>query len=212
MTEQTGTTPEKRARAVAIAKDVLEQMSLGAYRPEVCVYVNRSFGGAAGTDLQSLLPQIVNPEKPCEVCAIGSAFLSAVRLYDKFAVPAPHTLSWLSSQIQGSTMRTVLGDYFEEEDLYALETCFEVNVVGLIEQSAPIFAHEWNSTTHEVLREFLRKLPVADRLRWIMNVVIRNGGRFNLGTARYYALRTYQAALSFALRPAPAFKLFGSVE
>lgn len=141
--------------AVAIAKDVLAQIKARRYTPEQMIYVS-------GIDLpidrtQQLQPILQEKGMKCDVCALGATFLSCVRLFNDFTVPA---------YFDDSVMRQKLGKFFSCAALKSIEREFEC----------------WRKSELAKVPQFI-KLPPRKRLLFLMNEIVRQGGNFSANKA-----------------------------
>lgn len=173
-------------KAVAIAKDVIAQVRLAAYSVCPGTYADLDVSCDIGGDLQRFVKRKVTKRNPCAVCAIGSTFLSGVRLFDNFKVSR---INSDEGGINPGSMRIKLANFFAADDLWMLEVCFELDArfVGLNDSSS--IYNEWYNECH-TLKNFLRKLDSEERLIWLMNVVITNKGTFTFAAAKRAALVT----------------------
>ncbi len=101
---------------VAVAKDVLKQVQAKKYVATKGVYINtKSF--KPNCELQ---PQLISKKAPvCEVCGIGSAFLSLVRLDNAFKAQDE------AGFVYENDMRDRLKKVFFVEQLWLIEDNFE---------------------------------------------------------------------------------------
>lgn len=114
-------------KALAIARDVLDQLAQRAYRRGVYLMVPLSSGLRPRFEeqLQALVPQL---EARCQVCLLGSALLSKIKLYDDCTAGQ----LWLASdsiQAGGHHVRDHLEPIFGWHQLAMLESFFEGRVV-----------------------------------------------------------------------------------
>lgn len=125
----------KNKECIAIAKDVLLRLRQELYVATSGTYVNGTTSLPAG-DLQKSLKR----HKPvCEVCAVGSMFLSTVRKYDAFSTE-PYIYSlWdvnlgdyihrsdaaRSDEIGPSEMKRKLREFFTISEIRYAENDFE---------------------------------------------------------------------------------------
>lgn len=179
---------QKRQKAVAIAKDVLAQLRLRKYKAQSGTYVDSNLQRKLKNgDLQS---QIMELARPCSVCALGSAFLSAARLFDKIEVVKPKTIeddfgfkvSDKDEVIQRDTdIEPALSDYFTEKELNDIEAAFE--------------KWEFDDYDGPELRLLMESIENdEDRLTWIMKEIIRQNGTFSASRANKEAIKIDRAA------------------
>lgn len=127
-----------KKRRIAIAEDVLLQLENGRYVARQRAYLRspEPLAGGPDADLKTTFDALfAKPEADCETCAIGAAYVSAVRLYDeekhsslssfgrsedgRFQFYGVETVDW------PSTMHELLGRWFSHEQLYLIEVAFE---------------------------------------------------------------------------------------
>jgi hypothetical protein len=102
----------KARRRVLIAKDVLAQLELGKYQLQSTYLVVPS-GFYDGMLNQQVMEQIPN----CNVCGIGAAFCSALRLGNDFEMPI--------RGIERFEISTYLEKYFDVGQINLIEAVFE---------------------------------------------------------------------------------------
>jgi len=147
----------KRKLAVLVAKDVLSRIKAEAIIPKRGVYLRSRklavliLKSKPGIELQKLLRMRKAP--PCTACAIGSIFLSIVRLRNEFTTRFAAARNWEHHQpgmtIGSYDMRQRLHEAFTPDELERIENYFE--------------------TDH----------PHRMTLPAIMNNIIKNKGTFN---------------------------------
>jgi hypothetical protein len=159
-------------RAVLVAKDVLLQLKLKALQPCSGTYLRPR----SGISWEQVCPtrsykwdaqkQIDKITEKCEACAIGSVFLSSIRLFDKLKVEGVRT-----------SYRATMINYVEElqiftsDNLDLIEKAFEEGAglnggVGVQDEKENRFNTQyWNSLS-------------SKRLARIMRNVIKNKGTF----------------------------------
>jgi hypothetical protein len=114
------TAAEKR---VMIAKDAIKQIEARKFIPRSGTYFRCHRHLQSGEPLQG---QLTGPEAPaCTVCGIGAAFVSAVRLFNRFDVPSGE-----SEYIWDTDFRDFLRKYFSDTQTYLIEAAFERDVVA----------------------------------------------------------------------------------
>lgn len=148
-------------RRMAIARDVLAQLKKGRLVARADIYVNTMPGSTISVvgDAQEVAD---NPGLRCTVCAIGSAVVSAVGLFDQ--VPEFASLHDLAEQ---HYRYAYLSLFFSEEQQALMEAAFEMKLIGLASSSTP-----------GVFRAiaFGQRYDTDDkRLRAIWRNVLRNG-------------------------------------
>lgn len=144
----------RKQMAVAIAKDVISQIKRRIYLPESGVYVAGANDNIPQTAIgtKQLQPFLKKRNLRCEVCAIGAAFLSSVRLFNDLIVPE----YW-----DNCDMKDKLREYFSPLELQALEASFE-NFGDSLFLDTPLSA-----------------LLAQDRMLFIMSEVVRQKGSFD---------------------------------
>jgi hypothetical protein len=163
-----------RNMCVKIAKDVLQQLRLGRYIATQGTYVQvvTPEDGCLDPDFtnidmsqsfQKFFKQ--NKEATCDVCALGSAFVSLVNIENKCSVEDIQDTNKLFDR---------LVKYFGNENIALMESAFEVRNMNSntddIDYEMLVAAAEWGNRYDD---------PTV-RLRAIMLNVIRNRGDFKL--------------------------------
>jgi len=170
----------KTEKRVAIAKDVLQQLDEKSFKAESC-YLDV----ARGDDEKRIRCLIQNsPEEKasyalasakCEVCGIGSLFVSTIELENKATVSDlfDNTENYEAMSIPfvgKKKMADTLSKYFDEDQLDLIEAYFERTVVHANGNLRITDINE-NSPIWETNRK-------SERLRMIMNNIIENKGKF----------------------------------
>ena len=164
---------QKRLLRVRIAKDVLEQLRLRFYKAERGTYVDfwtRSDdeGGKdfpelkSNCDLQSQLDRVGF----CEVCGIGSLFVSLIRLKDQYKL---NKCEARSAFIDTNRLRAALYGIFSEYQVLLIETAFEGRHIDAVYLNYDDYIPATN---------FAGSRTPAETLRRIMRNIIRNRGTF----------------------------------
>lgn len=148
---------------VAIFRDIIAQLDARTFTAKTGTYV----------EVPSLLDTVEESviTQPCTVCAIGAAFVSAVRLGDRldehafgeYGVESADDLSGADSP-----MRDHLERFFTSDDLGLLESAFEMSEGFAVFNLAGVEAERFG-------KRFQRP---DDRLRAICENGIANGGEF----------------------------------
>lgn len=186
----------KNKEAVAIAQDVINQINLKRYRPQTGVYIGPNFKPG---DLQSQLLKMDREGKKCTACALGSVFISTVRLHDNYEVPVAMrynsvTDDWDIPTKQGGDISDAdmlvpkLTEFFTEEEIGRIEACFEQEdsfLRGADIETASIWDHAPNPA-HE-FSSMVGELDQEERLITIMKEVVRQNGNFNAEKANRQA-------------------------
>lgn len=187
-------TSKQKARAkarIAIAKDVIAQIKAKRYLARTGCYIQGLNTAAIlmegkSVDMRSHLTKTLTPKAPCAVCALGSAFMSCVRIYDKFQLNHKTTDG---SGVNYNAMHRKLREFFTRSELLAIENSFERGAIAG-------GGFEWDNTSGGY-KIFLRDLNQEERLTWLMNAIIRIGGENKI---TFKALER-QALLSIVLDP-----------
>lgn len=175
-------TPKLIKQRRAIAEDVIAQLKQEKYVAERGTYVehesyywDKGAGSLNSSDvtgeLQRFIEQRVTKKNPCKVCALGSAFLSAVRLYDNHAVANGNVTR---------DMRRKLKEFFTTRELGYVESSFERSSVFIgygtedkLSGSRPnwvdVERSKWDAA--EEYHQFLGDLTAENRLVFLMKAV-----------------------------------------
>lgn len=167
-------------RALAVAKDVLEQLDrqdlpLNTESRKGYVYGNLSFlNNSLEDDLQNHADKL---QETCTVCALGACLLSAARVYDqipvKNVIDSPSEVDPNNYFISHNLIISALENIFSGQTCTLIEAAFEQSYMLLnftetvsIEQlrGAAAFGCRYNSD--------------EERLRGIMENVVENEGNF----------------------------------
>jgi hypothetical protein len=113
----------KQQKRIAVAKDALQQLLKGKFRPYMGEWVTTSFRNArkySGRQLCDVMDEI-----GCRCCQLGALFLSDVRFRNDFKV-----VNRVNAQIAGYGPNGLneinrLADYFSEDQLRLIEIAFE---------------------------------------------------------------------------------------
>ena len=153
----------KARKRVMIARDVLAQLLKGSYDPTEGVWVIPENLNYKSTDE---LCDVLSGK--CEVCGLGSLFVSAVRFADKFKV---NELSEFKEGEMGSfsdgDVFDYLGDFFTNKQLQQIESAFEQGL-----------GHCDNYEGSCFFDNLVEPHP-AVRMRLIMENIIVHNGTFN---------------------------------
>jgi len=158
--KKTETRAEKR---VAIAKDVISKLNKKRYEAEQGVYCAAKdiiWPEDEHTEIQTMLKG-----KKCNVCALGSLFVSAIDKYDKLMFDDP-TFDGINSRND-----TYLKRFFSGPQLDLMESAFERDHMG-------VDSYDYTPTKTAAVAFGCRYDFPDARLRAIMNNVIRNDGKF----------------------------------
>lgn len=150
----------KNRRKVAVAKDVLLQLSMGTIKPETGVYCRIESNNIQ----QNLQESLINNEFSCRVCGIGAIFVSKVRLANKYLVPdieLNYIQYWGNLHVLASEIRENVDRVFTRDELTTIEELFE----------------GWQLHGYQ----FRDAVPdESTRLRLIMENIIQNKGQLNV--------------------------------
>lgn len=162
-------------KAVAVAKDVIQQLRLKRLHPEGNGYiyspqpipeVAAAFNADSECDLQSVVDVV---SQKCGVCAKGALVLSMARLYNNIPL-GPLVIVHTVGKIGASNPGEILGDVFEWDVISLIEAAYEQSYY---------FANWSDRATAMAATNFGKKYTnPANRLRAIMLNVIKNKGRF----------------------------------
>lgn len=174
---------KKQKQRAAVAKDVIAQLKAETMIAQAGVYVSGNVLTVAkiGDDLQSLIKEEVTTAAPCEVCAMGACFISAVRLYDKFTVDRQ---VYNDGDVPSAKLKRKVAEIFTRREMSVIESCFErrdtwlhakkdiLEFNGVQEKSA--YAYSSAREDAPIIRQFLSGLVDNDRLIFLMEVVLAN--------------------------------------
>lgn len=169
-------------KRVIILKDALKQIKLKSYIAETeCGYVNANYKSNIDNEIDDLenklskegkdtskielrdsLKDLVNPEKPCQVCARGALLLSSISKFNNYSLEKAYA-GGLDSNARDVTARI-----FGKKNSELMENFFENNSVN--DETSE------EGAKREIFRE---KYPdETDRLKAILRNAIRNNGTF----------------------------------
>lgn len=187
---------KRSEQAIAIAEDVIKQIRRKAYDVTNGTYTTLRLGALPReSQVQDVIKRAVTPQNPCEVCAIGSAFLSAVKLFNNCTVAQTRATHSFLDTPEPANMRRLLSTYMPLADVWALEICFEEDP-EFVGYKDGLLLEEWER--NELFRDFLAALSPAPKLIWLMQVIIDNYGRFTIPAAKDAALITLATDVSWA--------------
>ncbi len=164
---------EKQKQKIAIVRDALKQIEAEKFQPTARVYADLPslYKAEVGTELQDHLKKRVTHKSPCEVCAIGAMFLSAIRLHDRFKITQEIKDN---GEVSAIAMKKNLGKFFSSDELKILESSFEIYAAVLSEDLQDQFLNAYD------YRYFLTQLDDRERLIWLLESVIALKGKFTL--------------------------------
>jgi hypothetical protein len=174
--------------AVKIAQDVLAQLRTKRYNA-CSVYVTLRHFDYDEIDMDESFQTIFQEDQDvtCEVCALGSVFVSLVNIKNEFSV-------WQVDQVDFSEITEALSGIFHQRDLYLMEYVFEragagaltsetlralpnepVTVENTVNGDEIIFSR---SELERALQYGEKYYDNSERLKVIMRNIVRNEGRF----------------------------------
>lgn len=167
----------KSEQRIAIAKDVLAQLKLGFYKADAGTYCEiiklKNDIEDAPEKLDKVFVALKKQGASCEVCGIGSCFVSLVNLGDK-----AKTDDFLSSMVEDrdsiddSSMRILLRKVFAPRQLSLIETAFERDEFNDAKDNAG-YEHVQKA------KQFGQRYSSdKGRLTAIMNNIVENKGTF----------------------------------
>lgn len=162
---------KKQKMKIAIATDVIAQIKARRYVAMAGIYVGDLDLSEEKGDLQCVIKKKVTRRTPCTVCGLGSAFISAVRLYNKFPLN-DKTVDPIDGDVDNGAMRAKLEKFFSWQELNVIEASFEVDsahILGLETQE--------KSRSAQTYKEFLLDMSEENRLVWIMQAIIEQDGK-----------------------------------
>jgi hypothetical protein len=163
---------------VMIAKDVLAQLKSKAYCAKQGCWVEdkkiggfddycmEQFGGKQNVKAVSA-SEYVSKLKACKVCALGSIFVSQIRIGDDFKLSDTQTAYDVFEWLEKSPLKR----YFSVDQLELLEACFE----GL----KGMYGESMYGANELLANAYASQFPQdKDRLTAIMKNIVRNNGQF----------------------------------
>lgn len=162
---------KKQKMKIAIAADVIAQVKARRYVAETGLYIGGLDLSEEKGDLQCVIQKKVTRRNPCTVCGLGSAFISAVRLFNKFPINSK-TVDLSDGGVEYRAMRGKLEKFFSGLELGVIEASFEVDEGHL--NAGEVQNAFRNAPTY---REFLYEMNDEDRLVWIMQAIIEQDGK-----------------------------------
>lgn len=146
----------KKEQRIAIAKDVIAQVKAGRILPtsayfQVSNAIASHLHAAGALELGTVIASCTSKNDPCEVCGIGSLFVSAVLKADKLKIKDFD----FSSGVRKQEVQ-YLERWFDAMQLVLIEAHYEVSIAGIGCSNVP-----------------------AQRMIMIMENIISNGGKFD---------------------------------
>lgn len=165
----------KAEKRVAIAKDVIAQIKAKRYIPKTGDYI--SFISTCGLSVNDSIQKNFDKVE-CQVCGIGSMFMSNIKFTNKFTLESiPHS---------GVKQAQILLKYFSKQDLILIECIFEdwEDIDGTIKCAATDHKPE-NLTDRQIKKlETARKAfynkDAEIKLLNMMKHLVKNKGNFVL--------------------------------
>lgn len=183
----------KAQKRVEIAKDVLKQIKSNKYTPTSGIWVMDSNGYevddlisyarhvAEEADAVDLKKDVVcRLNGTCSVCALGSLFVSAIDKFNHTKLNPGYYVDW--TDCEDSSYNPLL-KWFTARQMLLIENTFE-NGCGAWCPGDVLKEKEWHAWDDKILpaiKEYNLRYPNStDRLKAIMNNIIRNKGTFVL--------------------------------
>lgn len=157
-----------KERRLAVLKDVLESLRLEKYQAIRGTYISSTYRlkeSDLQKDLKDILPNI--EKKTCQVCALGSIFLSAVRKFDNYPTYKASDLNGkYICMTQDDMHRHLVNEkLWTKRQLECIESAFEGYSCGGFNLSAVQFGRRHGDYS-------------TKRLKAIVRNMIENGGVF----------------------------------
>lgn len=171
----------KLKQRVEIAKDVLEQLDAKYLIAKPGNYVDYRLTLNSHDDEQEI-KEALDKRKSCTACGIGSLFVCTVKKFNKIKFG---DLSYgTGSSISQDDIHSYMGKYFTSFELYKIEAAFE--------RTGSLHEFMWNTPKYRALEKAANyfnnfngeKLKPNERLKAIMNNIIKNNGVFRV-TKKY---------------------------
>lgn len=172
-----------KIKQVAIAKDIIAQVKAAKLFAEEQTFCDFKFIQKENIQLQAILPA------SCSACAVGSAFLSAVRLFNNFMVNdlRENELSLgyrfsdpLAIRLTNDAKAfSYLNGYFSQEQLLLIEHAFELGNGCIHNDDQSLIDEMENDPLFDLAKSFGYQFEdPTDRLLAIWENVIANDGSF----------------------------------
>lgn len=187
----------KSEKRVAIARDVLLQLRTNKYVPKLGVWVSSEEDLIRPGDENKQLQEVLKG-KVCQVCAVGSVFVSAVRLFnrlkckdavERFRLNSNGTIYGVVNEVGFDEAEVYLDRFFSDHQIVLMEIAFEKGN-GRYCFSASSFEYALRSGGYDetylraryhrycALKFGLQYKSNTDRMKAIMKNIIRNKGEF----------------------------------
>lgn len=189
----------KAKKAVLVAQDVLEQIKIKKYIPNVGAYYRHPIL-KENISLEKQINKNFDKIESCEVCALGSMLLSCTHLGNKLTT-SDFNINWNVDidNLRNSNIEKLFTSIFSSKTLLIIEVCFESYTSWKKLNSKTILKYEKNFNFKEnnirygarilnqslsfeetlacnkIFRKF--KNP-TNRLKYICNNIIANNGQF----------------------------------
>jgi hypothetical protein len=175
-------------RRIIIALDVIDQLRIGKLIAERGTWIGI---GEDQSDREILVNQMdkqlntVIGSQSCTTCAIGGMFVCAVKRADRLKVKEIETVKdkseelsptdWVDPTPDGVDLFSYLKRFFSEDQLNLIEIAFEKGDGGV--------KMEYMNTEQEDAKYFIESddVEASDRMRFIMENIVVNGGTFKPG-------------------------------
>lgn len=169
----------KRAKRVAIAKDIISQISKGKIKPKKGSYGILPEAPEENGKLDEFL---AGQKRPCKACALGSCMISLVNLGDRVEISDVVQKSWIGDvfcdQLDDDKMRTYLTEIFRPNQLVLIESAFEKrSFAGDDNQEGCTLDHDNDQVIEAISFGRVHGDP-TDRLIAICKNIVKNEGTF----------------------------------
>ncbi len=169
----------KRQRAVAVARDVLEQIELALFIPrqQVYVYLEDTPDMRKSSRFQGQRSALITSQK-CVGCAMGASMLSFARLFENIRLDRQPCIM-LTDHFKLQVNRRALSKAFSWRTIALMEVCFEGKdrFLSLAEGSHNRSIRVSSSDVKAALI-FGEETTSKNRLCGIMQNIIKNDGEF----------------------------------
>ncbi|RJQ26713.1 hypothetical protein C4577_02895 [Candidatus Parcubacteria bacterium] len=183
---KTRTPRTNRAKAVALAKDVIKHLDdfkniiVGKYVEfvEEPGSTNEFKDLNAEKDVQEIIEPL---SKKCEVCALGACFLSYIRLYDNVKFDSFYLRpSWVSYpyvvSVDGFNLKNKLLTVFSKSQMFLIESAFEKK--DMIDDCNQSYVGMTKNKIDDAVEFGRRYTSPRSRLLNIMKNIVTNNGMF----------------------------------
>lgn len=168
----------KTEKRIAVAKDVLKQIKARKYAVTAGTYCNINITCKdVGKDLQRVIKK---QTEPCEVCAIGSLFLSKINLFNNYVLDEETiSKSWIGNDIDLNfdSLQENLEDLWTSREFKIMEMTFEGKDIDCMFDDSEGKDEKLIDATFAFYEKYS---DPEDRLIAIMQNIIKNKGKFKL--------------------------------